>query len=184
MQFLDGKIEEFAFILTNQFEHEEYKQLKIASQKLFTDIISPQLYGVITNPELAKIISLFDDYIHDSRAWFMHSESGVREPFSSYFLSRMIYFGDHWNKSLKLITPQQTMGIPVTLTSALAFYYIPTYGVRLYNQQTKQEVPFDDSHFPPASNKVIVLIREIIKKRQEQAYRNTAEQMRIIAEAK
>ncbi|MCL0002656.1 DUF2235 domain-containing protein [Providencia rettgeri] len=184
LQLLDGKVEEFAFILTNQFEHEEYEQLKIASQKLFADIISPQLYGVIQQPELTKIISLFDDYIHDSRAWFMHSESGVREPFSSYFLSRMIYFGDHWNKSLKIITQEQTTGIPVTLTSALAFYYIPTYGIRLYNQKTNQEVPFDDSRFPPASNKIIVFIREIIKKRQEQAYRNTAEQMRIIAVAK
>lgn len=34
----------------------------------------------------------------------MHSESGIREPFSSYFLSRMIYFGEHWNKSMQLIS--------------------------------------------------------------------------------
>ncbi|WP_374446655.1 hypothetical protein [Providencia sp.] len=184
LKLVDDKLEETAFLLTNQHEHEEYKRLRDVSQKLFADVISPQLYGVTNTPELAKVISLFDDDIHDSRAWFMHSESGIREPFSSYFLSRMIYFGDHWNKSLKLIAREKTMGIPVAPSAALAFYYLPTYGLRLYNQHTNQEVPFDESHFPPASNRVIELIREIIQKRQEEAHRNIIEQLQIIADAK
>lgn len=184
LKLVDDKLEETAFLLTNQHEHEEYERLRDVSQKLFADVISPQLYGAVNIPELAKVISLFDDDIHDSRAWFMHSESGIREPFSSYFLSRMIYFGDHWNKSLKLIPREKTMGIPVAPSTALAFYYLPTYGLRLYNQHTNQEVPFDESRFPPASNRVIELIREIIQKRQEEAHRNIVEQLHIIADAK
>ncbi|MEE7201037.1 DUF2235 domain-containing protein, partial [Escherichia coli O2:H6] len=45
-----------------------------------------------------------DDQVHDSRAWFMQSSLGGREPWGGYFRYRMIYFGDEANKELKLIS--------------------------------------------------------------------------------
>jgi len=36
--------------------------------------------------------ALFDDQVHDSRAWFLYSRG--REPFGSYLAERMVFFGD------------------------------------------------------------------------------------------
>ncbi|MFZ4216172.1 DUF2235 domain-containing protein, partial [Pantoea endophytica] len=41
-----------------------------------------------------------DDQVHDSRAWFLYSALGTREPWGGYFRYRMIYFGNKSNKSL------------------------------------------------------------------------------------
>ncbi|QGR07001.1 hypothetical protein CTZ24_11470, partial [Pantoea phytobeneficialis] len=46
------------------------------------------------------LMALFDDQVHDSRAWFLHASLGSREPWGSYFRYRMIYFGDKCSKSL------------------------------------------------------------------------------------
>ncbi|WP_213716270.1 T6SS phospholipase effector Tle1-like catalytic domain-containing protein [Cedecea lapagei] len=47
--------------------------------------------------------SLFDDQVHDSRAWFMQATFGDREPWGSYFLYRMIYFGELMSKNVSFI---------------------------------------------------------------------------------
>lgn len=184
LQLIDDELVETVYMLTNQDERREYEKLKEISDDVYKSVIYPQMKGIAKSPETAKVIALFDDYIHDSRAWFMHSESGIREPYSSYFLSRMIYFGDNWNKSLRLITPEKAQGIPMTPTGLLAFYYLPTYGLRLYNTKTGQKIPFDDSQLPPATNKVIVLIREVIKAHEEAAHRGMIIKMRDIANSK
>lgn len=43
--------------------------------------------------------ALFDDQVHDSRAWFLYIMCG-REPFGSYLLERMIFFGDVGSREL------------------------------------------------------------------------------------
>ncbi|WP_345829376.1 DUF2235 domain-containing protein [Pantoea sp. BRR-3P] len=52
-----------------------------------------------TNPS-GLVRSLFDNQVHDSRAWFLYSALGTREPWGGYFRYRMIYFGNKSNKSL------------------------------------------------------------------------------------
>ena len=49
----------------------------------------------------ALVRALFDDQVHDSRAWFMHNALGSREPWGSYFLYRMIYFGESMSKQVR-----------------------------------------------------------------------------------
>lgn len=49
----------------------------------------------------ALVRALFDDQVHDSRAWFMQSAIGSREPWASYFLYRMVYFGEAMSKKVK-----------------------------------------------------------------------------------
>ncbi|MCY1375124.1 hypothetical protein D9M69_625130 [compost metagenome] len=50
-------------------------------------------------------MALFDDQVHDSRAWFLHNAlGGSREPWSSYFRERMVYFGEAQNKQLSLLS--------------------------------------------------------------------------------
>ncbi|SDJ38923.1 Uncharacterized alpha/beta hydrolase domain [Pseudomonas delhiensis] len=49
--------------------------------------------------------ALFDDQVHDSRAWFLHwALKGTREPWNSYFRERMVYFGTECNKELSLFS--------------------------------------------------------------------------------
>lgn len=44
--------------------------------------------------------ALFDDHVHDSRAWFFYSMG--REPMGSYFRHRMVFFGDASKRELAL----------------------------------------------------------------------------------
>ncbi|WP_450088437.1 T6SS phospholipase effector Tle1-like catalytic domain-containing protein, partial [Pseudomonas huaxiensis] len=42
--------------------------------------------------------ALFDDHVHDSRAWFLYLYG--REPFGSYFGERMVFFGGTHRRAL------------------------------------------------------------------------------------
>ncbi|WP_226503045.1 DUF2235 domain-containing protein [Pseudomonas sp. MWU16-30317] len=44
--------------------------------------------------------ALFDDHVHDSRAWFLYSWG--REPLGSYFRERMVFFGEASRRELAL----------------------------------------------------------------------------------
>ncbi len=44
--------------------------------------------------------ALFDNHVHDSRAWFLYAAG--REPFGSYFKLRMVFFGDAGRRDLAL----------------------------------------------------------------------------------
>lgn len=178
LQNLDGSVEEVVHAITYQDERGEYEHLKKVSTQLFQQVISPYLWGVTQkNTEMDNLIALFDDHIHDSRAWFMHSESGVREPFGSYFLSRMIYFGDHWNKAMTLVIENsKPVHFPATLAAQLVLYYLPTYGLRLLNQQTGETFSLDGTSEKPKTNHIMSVIRDnLVKYKQiqrEEAQRN------------
>jgi hypothetical protein len=52
-----------------------------------------------TQPE-GLLRALFDDQVHDSRAWFMYTRG--REWFGSYFGERMVFFGEAGRRDLAL----------------------------------------------------------------------------------
>lgn len=60
-----------------------------------------------TRPE-GLLRALFDDQVHDSRAWFLYAAhlsllgTGKREPFGSYLRDRMVFFGDTHSRKLAL----------------------------------------------------------------------------------
>lgn len=60
-----------------------------------------------TQPE-GLLRALFDDQVHDSRAWFLYAAhlarlgTGMREPFGSYLRDRMVFFGDTHSRKLAL----------------------------------------------------------------------------------
>ncbi|WP_195848188.1 MULTISPECIES: T6SS phospholipase effector Tle1-like catalytic domain-containing protein [Providencia] len=169
LQNLDGSVERIVQAITYQDERGEYEHLKEVSSELFRKVISPYLWGVTPkNTAMDNLIALFDDHIHDSRAWFMHSESGVREPFGSYFLSRMIYFGDHWNKTMTLIIENNKLvQFPATPAAQLALYYLPTYGLRMINLQTGETASLDGISGAPKTNQIMPVIRDILVKYQQ-----------------
>lgn len=92
------------YLLNGDDEKAEYQQMRNDGDyryiRLFTDSLGT---GIRTHPG-AELLAFYDEYIHDSRAWFMQSSVGGREPWGGYFRYRMIYFGDIANKQLRLIS--------------------------------------------------------------------------------
>ncbi|WP_166361561.1 T6SS phospholipase effector Tle1-like catalytic domain-containing protein [Pseudomonas akapageensis] len=59
--------------------------------------------------------ALFDDQVHDSRAWFLYSMG--REPGGSYFGDRMVFFGDANRRDLALYS--ETEGVMLANATSL-----------------------------------------------------------------
>lgn len=58
--------------------------------------------------------ALFDDQVHDSRAWFLYTHG--REPFGSYFKLRMVFFGDAGRRDIALYREDDGMLVAGTET--------------------------------------------------------------------
>lgn len=78
----------------------EYKKIKRESKEKVLVLFPAQ--GENSNKLQAggQVRALFDDQVHDSRAWFMQATFDAREPWGSYFLYRMIYFGEVMSKNV------------------------------------------------------------------------------------
>lgn len=87
----------FVYIFSDDDKSAEYERIK----KSATDKVKI-LFSSQHDDSAAKnlVVALFDDQIHDSRAWFLHGTFGDREPWGSYFLYRMIYFGEVMSKNV------------------------------------------------------------------------------------
>ncbi|RAU30642.1 DUF2235 domain-containing protein [Enterobacter sp. ECC-175] len=98
------------FLLNNDDEYGEWLRIKTAGETRLK-VLFPDA-GEASNANLpgGLVRALFDDQVHDSRAWFMHNAFGAREPWGSYFLYRMIYFG---SRSSKPMTPLMIAGAVV-----------------------------------------------------------------------
>ncbi|MDK9362931.1 T6SS phospholipase effector Tle1-like catalytic domain-containing protein [Lelliottia wanjuensis] len=92
------------FLINGDDEAAEYEEMKADGNRLYPQLFTDKLgTGIRTQPR-AELLALYDEQIHDSRAWFMQSSLGGREPWGGYFRYRMIYCGDKANKKLQLIS--------------------------------------------------------------------------------
>lgn len=102
---LDVPLKSMVYLLNDDDEQEEYRQLKVAGERYAAQMFyehpaNSGTYHVSTRPELAAVVALFDDQVHDSRAWFLHDSLKSREAWGEYMRYRMVYFGTHSNKRL------------------------------------------------------------------------------------
>jgi len=81
----------------------EYDRIKISGDSKFSKLFPENSSENSAQSAGSLVRSLFDDQVHDSRAWFMQATFGDREPWGSYFLYRMIYFGELMSKNVSLI---------------------------------------------------------------------------------
>ncbi|MCT4716590.1 DUF2235 domain-containing protein [Enterobacteriaceae bacterium H18W14] len=88
----------FAYAFNQDNVPVEFKNIKQDGESRLAALFPPR--GK-TDESAALVRALFDDHVHDSRAWFMHSALGSREPWGSYFLYRMIYFGEAMSKKVR-----------------------------------------------------------------------------------
>lgn len=87
------------FIYNDHDETGDYEKMKASGNK-YVKILFPDAGESSNATQPAGLVrALFDDQVHDSRAWFMHAVLGSREPFGGYFLYRKIFFGEESNKS-------------------------------------------------------------------------------------
>lgn len=92
------------FLINGDDEAAEYEEMKADGNRLYPQLFIDSLgTGIRTQPR-ADLLALYDEQIHDSRAWFMQSTLGGREPWGGYFRYRMIYCGNKANKKLQLIS--------------------------------------------------------------------------------
>jgi hypothetical protein len=104
------------YLINEEDEAEEYKELwdqgTLEYRKLFTQ-------GNQIAPGKEDLVKLFDDHVHDSRAWFMNSSFiAEREPFTDYFRYRLVHFDDQSNKRLSLLAKTgRVVGVGIALAS-------------------------------------------------------------------
>lgn len=168
LQIIDPLLARTAYIYTYQNEAYEYLKFKDMGRYKFEQYFLPHLAHRLSDPQIGSLIDLYDNYIHDSRAWFMHSESGVREPFGGYFLSRMIYFGNKWNKAVQLrFDGDHIFGVEKHRQDMAVFAHHPTYGVKVYHRMTGQEIPVDESQISPSTHEFMAQLSPLAKFKRE-----------------
>ncbi|MGE8358681.1 T6SS phospholipase effector Tle1-like catalytic domain-containing protein [Pseudomonas sp.] len=104
------------YLTNEQDEAGEYERMRTLGTeihaKLFRDINTP------ADEQAALVIALFDEQVHDSRAWFMNSALNGREVFSDYFRYRAVFFDDESNKRISLLARAgQVIGVGIALGS-------------------------------------------------------------------
>jgi hypothetical protein len=120
---LDTVLQPVVFVLNTDDEPQEYRRIKAGGEaRVATLFPAAGEAGNVEQPA-GLVRALFDDQVHDSRAWFMHAALGSREMWGGYFRYRMIYFSDKCNKSLSpLVIAGDLVGF-ATLTTGVVLSF-------------------------------------------------------------
>ncbi|OAE08457.1 DUF2235 domain-containing protein [Pantoea sp. OXWO6B1] len=120
---LDTVLQPMIFVLNTDDEPREYRRMK-ADGDARVSVLFPAAGEASNAGQPAGLVrALFDDQVHDSRAWFMHAALGSREMWGGYFRYRMIYFSDKCNKSLSpLVIAGDLIGF-ATLTTGVVLSF-------------------------------------------------------------
>ena len=98
------------FLINEEDEAEEYSQIHRDGSARYHQLFSaPDRVA----PGQEKLVALFDEQVHDSRAWFMNTSAiGPREPFTDYFRHRLVHFDNESNKLLSVLaTAGRVVGV-------------------------------------------------------------------------
>ncbi len=104
------------YLINEEDEAEQFKSIHTngtaCHKALFTE------NGAIL-PGQELLVGLFDDHVHDSRAWFMNSSPmGARETWTDYFRYRLVHFDNESNKSMTpLLTASRVVGLAIAVSS-------------------------------------------------------------------
>ncbi|HIE8751408.1 TPA: type VI secretion system contractile sheath domain-containing protein [Klebsiella variicola subsp. variicola] len=124
---LDTVLQPVIFVLNTDDEAQEYRRMKRDGEARVA-VLFPDA-GEASNAEqpAGLVRALFDDQVHDSRAWFMYAALGTREMWTGYFRYRMIYFSERCSKPLS----------PLVLAGDLVGFATVTAGVVLSFRQKR-----------------------------------------------
>ena len=111
------------YLINTDDEAKEYYQMKGEAEAKVKILFPKEGENSNAKQPGGLVRALFDDQVHDSRAWFLHYALGAREPWSSYFRYRMVYFGDKCNKSLSPLTIAGNVVGAATLVGGVVFSF-------------------------------------------------------------
>ncbi|WP_368911650.1 DUF2235 domain-containing protein [Proteus vulgaris] len=99
---IDNLLTNIMCLLNTDDEKSEYFYMKKSGDDIYKKGDGFPLFkeNNTLDPEKLLTRDLFDNQLHDSRAWFMHDALQSREPWASYFSYRMIYADSETNKFL------------------------------------------------------------------------------------
>lgn len=104
------------YLINEEDEAEEYAYLYKEGTARYE-----KMFGSPNKPRTGQedLVALFDDQVHDSRAWFMNTSGIVpREPFTDYFRIRLVHFDNESNKQLSLLaTAGRVIGLGIAVAS-------------------------------------------------------------------
>ncbi|PHN30486.1 hypothetical protein AO240_16675 [Pseudomonas sp. ICMP 460] len=103
--------------MTNaQDEAQHYADLREAGEMNYANLFGAD--GKSLNDKVYPIIQMFDEHVHDSRAWFMNAALNEREIFSDSFRYRGIFFDTETNNPLSLlVTAERVVGVGLAVAS-------------------------------------------------------------------
>lgn len=104
------------YLINEEDEAQEYAELYQNGTQRHGKLFA--MPGVIVNGQ-QDLVALFDEQVHDSRAWFTNSSPfGEREPFTDYFRYRLVHFDNESNKSLSVLANAgRVVGVGIALAS-------------------------------------------------------------------
>ncbi|MEG9443087.1 phospholipase effector Tle1 domain-containing protein, partial [Pantoea brenneri] len=111
------------FLLNIDDGPREYALIKASAETKVATLFPPPGEASNADTPAGLVRALFDDQVHDSRAWFMQYTLGTREPWGGYFLYRMIYFSNKCNKSLSPLTIAGDVVGAATLVGGVIFSF-------------------------------------------------------------
>ena len=98
----DVVLRDAIYLLNENDELQDHAAIAAAGELRNKQLFSDDRGTPSADPHMALVVALFDDQVHDSRAWFMHDALGSRELWAGYFFYRMTYFG---NKNSRDLSP-------------------------------------------------------------------------------
>ncbi|HEI8868346.1 TPA: DUF2235 domain-containing protein [Serratia odorifera] len=120
---LDTVLQPMIFVLNTDDEPQEYRRIKAGGDARVAALFPAAGEASNADQPAGLLRALFDDQVHDSRAWFMHATLGTREMWGGYFRYRMIYFSDKCNKPLSpLVIAGELIGF-ATLTTGVVLSF-------------------------------------------------------------
>ena len=104
------------YMTNGQDEAEHYAKLRQAGEENYALLFGAN--GKPVNDKAWAIVGLFDEHVHDSRAWFMNAALNEREVFSDYFRYRGIFFDTQSNNELSLlVNVGRVVGVALAVAS-------------------------------------------------------------------
>ncbi|KAB0491393.1 T6SS phospholipase effector Tle1-like catalytic domain-containing protein [Pseudomonas psychrophila] len=104
------------YMTNGQDEAEHYAELRQAGEANYALLFGAN--GKPVNDKAWAIVDLFDEHVHDSRAWFMNAALNEREVFSDYFRYRGIFFDTQSNNELSLlVNAGRVVGVALAVAS-------------------------------------------------------------------
>ena len=111
---LDVVLRDTMYLLNENDEVRDHASIKAAGELRKEQLFLDRFGLPSRKPGLALLVALFDDHIHDSRAWFMHDALASRELWAGYFFYRMTYFGNENSRALSpVVVAGRMLGVAV-----------------------------------------------------------------------